>query len=163
MLVEFTWYLHMTLQKSYRWSGTYIVSGHLQPIPGIWMLVSGIWMLLYALPRHLQQAHGVCMIVAHDLAHMPYQGICNHKFDSGQLVIQYFAFLFCIHMDDGGRLGGMMWGWVWYRNVNSLRHSVTFLWLWTMSTLGQIVLCHLFDTKPSSKPMFIYGQLDPWE
>ena len=34
---------------------------------------------------------------------------------------------------------------------------------WTMKTLVQIMACCLNGTKPSSKPMLTYHELDPWE
>ena len=61
----------MTLHKSYRWSGTYVVPGHLQP------------------------AYGVRMIVTYNQAPMSYQGICNHDFDPGQLVPVISVFHVC--------------------------------------------------------------------
>ena len=126
ILVEFTWYLHMTVPKSYRWSETYAVPGHLQP------------------------ASGICMIIAYNLAPMSYHGICNHDFDPGQIVpvIQCFMFVFIWLMGSG--LGGRMWSWGC--GIEMLTHwdSVTFLWLWAMSTLAQILICHSFDTKPLS-------------
>ena len=46
----------MTFHKSYRWSGTYVV------------------------PGHLQQASRICMIIAYNLAPMSYQCICNQHY-----------------------------------------------------------------------------------
>ena len=50
----------------------------------------------------------------------------------------------------------------WIR-VNSSPPSAAYMRQWTGSALAQIMACRLFGTKPLSKPMLAYCQLDPEE
>ena len=47
--------------------------------------------------------------------------------------------------------------------VNSSPPSAAYMRQWTGSALAQIMACCLFGTKPLSKPMLVYCQLDPEE
>ena len=49
----------------------------------------------------------------------------------------------------------------WSRLFNSSPRSATCMRQWIGSALVQIMACHLFSAKPSSKPMLGYCQLDP--
>ena len=46
-------------------------------------------------------------------------------------------------------------------SVNSSPPSATYMHQWTGSAVVQIMACHLFGTKPLSKPMLGYCQLGP--
>ena len=48
-----------------------------------------------------------------------------------------------------------------WRHHNSSPLSAAYMRPWTGSPLVQIMACRLFGTKPLSKPMLVYCQLDP--
>ena len=52
---------------------------------------------------------------------------------------------------------------IWINAFNSSPPSAAYMRHWTGSALVQIMACRLFDTKPLSKPILRYCQLDPWE
>ena len=49
------------------------------------------------------------------------------------------------------------------RWINSSPPSAAYMRQWTGSSLVHVMACCLFATKPLSKPMLGYYQLDPWE
>ena len=51
--------------------------------------------------------------------------------------------------------------WLWYRWLNSLRPSDTYMRQHNIPTLLQIMACRLFSAKQLSEPMLPYCQLDP--
>ena len=48
-------------------------------------------------------------------------------------------------------------------DINSSPLSVAYMRHWTVLALVKIMACRLFGSKPLSKPMLVYCQLDPWE
>ena len=47
--------------------------------------------------------------------------------------------------------------------LNSSIPSAAFVCQWTGSSLGQVMACRLFGTKPLPEPVLAYCQLDSWE
>ena len=53
--------------------------------------------------------------------------------------------------------------WMILHLIKSSPHGAEYICQRIKSALVQIMACHLFGTKPLSKPVLDYCQLDPWE